>query len=83
MLHQSNNCVIYDQLDEKNYISYDAWPWTTYPPYVYGGIYLITKRAVIKLLAAIQVTPLIEYEDLYIVGLCATKAAVQVMVAER
>lgn len=41
-----------------------------------GGCYAIGGQAVKLLLAAIQITPYFTFEDVYITGLCASKANV-------
>ncbi|KAI9563442.1 hypothetical protein GHT06_010905 [Daphnia sinensis] len=70
--------------DEKKWaISEQLWPWSTYPTYVSGGCYLIDSAAIGPLLAAAQTTPYFPFEDLYVNGLCARKANVQVLASDR
>lgn len=67
----------------KWYVSTEVWPWQNYPPYLYGGSYLISRAAIGPLLAAAQVTPYFMFEDVYLIGLCARKAGVLVMSNDR
>ena len=57
-------------------MSKEIWPWSTYPAYVSGGSILISRMAIGPLLAAAQVTPYFEMEDVYVSGLIAEKAGV-------
>lgn len=65
--------------DSEWYVSFEVWPWYNYPPYLYGGSYLISRAAIEPLLAAAQVTPYFIFEDVYLIGLCARKANVLVL----
>lgn len=67
---------------DKWIIDRQLWPWSTYPTYVSGGCYLIDSSAIGPLLAAAQTTPYFPFEDLYINGLCARKAEVQVLASD-
>lgn len=62
--------------DQKHYVSRRVWPWPRYPSYLMGGCYAISGQAVKPLLAATQTTPFFWIEDIYLTGLCATKANV-------
>ncbi|EFX82405.1 hypothetical protein DAPPUDRAFT_241308 [Daphnia pulex] len=57
-------------------IALEEWPWNTYPNYVNGPAYLIHQTAILPLLAAIQTTPIMPFEDIYITGICSEKAGV-------
>lgn len=59
------------------------WPWSNYPPYITGGAYLMDKTAVAPLLAAAQTIPYLHIEDIYLSGLCARKAGVELLVSYR
>lgn len=69
--------------EHKHYISYEIWPWPKFPPYIYGGCYLIAQTAIVPLLAATQTTPYLPFEDLYLLGVCARKARVQLWSHDR
>ncbi|XP_046448164.1 beta-1,3-galactosyltransferase 5-like [Daphnia pulex] len=58
-------------------ISLDEWPWNTYPNYVNGPVYLMHKTAIVPLLAAIQTTPIMPFENIYLTGICSEKAGVR------
>ena len=64
-------------------VSYEEWPWTSYPPYVFGASILISGKAVSPLLEAAQETPYFEMEDIYLTGLVARKAGVRLRPTER
>lgn len=38
-------------------VSYEEWPWTSYPPYLFGGSILISGKAVSPLLETAELTP--------------------------
>ena len=61
----------------KSAITFDEWPWKNYPMYFDGPAYLMSSEAIVPLLAAIQTTPMIPFEDVYITGICAEKAYVE------
>jgi hypothetical protein len=67
---------------DKWIVNQEMWPWSTYPTYVSGGCYLIDSMAIGPLLAAAQTTPYFPFEDLYVNGLCARKAEVQVLASD-
>ena len=58
-------------------MSSGTWPWEMYPPYLIGAGYMISRTALSPLLAAASTTPYFVFEDLYLNGLCAPKAHVQ------
>nr|CAH0102546.1 unnamed protein product [Daphnia galeata] len=49
----------------KNYISFENWPWTWYPPFILGGAILIPGRAIKPLKAASQTIPYFPFEDVF------------------
>ena len=57
--------------DLRHAVEGKVWPWNKYPPFLLGGAYLIGKQAIPRLLNAVQVTPVLPVEDVYITGLCA------------
>ena len=57
----------------------DAWPWNSYPNYINGSVYFLHGTAVLPLLAAVQTTPMIPYEDIYLTGICAEKAKIKTL----
>ena len=59
-------------------VSHERWPWTTYPGYLSGGCILISGRAVGLLLAAAQVTPYFDIDDVYTSGIIASKAGITI-----
>ena len=69
--------------ESKYYVSRQTWPWSKYPPYLFGGAYVIGRDAVGHLLAAAQTTPFFVFEDVYITGLCAYKANITVISSKR
>ena len=64
-------------LNGKWYISYEDWPWITYPPYLSGAIVLLSGKVIQSLLAAAQTTPCLPFDDTFINGLCAEKAVIR------
>ncbi|XP_057368424.1 beta-1,3-galactosyltransferase 5-like [Daphnia carinata] len=64
--------------DGKWKVTYQEWPWNTYPSYFGGPAYLLHGTAILPLLAACQTTPMISLEDLYWTGICAEKADVNI-----
>ena len=64
-------------------MSNDTWPWDKYPTYLLGGCYMISRTAVSPLLAAASTTPFFVFEDIFLNGLCAPKAEVQVQSSKR
>lgn len=63
--------------------SYENWPWLEIPSYLQGGGIVITGSAVRSLLGAMQTTPFYIWEDLYLIGLCAVKARLQILTSKR
>ncbi|KAI9559031.1 hypothetical protein GHT06_015820 [Daphnia sinensis] len=64
--------------DGKWKVTYQEWPWNTYPSYLGGPAYLLHGSAIRPLLAACQTTPMVSLEDLYWTGICAEKADVNI-----
>ncbi len=60
-------------------ISFEEWPWNNYPQYLSGPAIILTKRAIVPLLAAMQTTPMMPFEDVYLSGICAEKANVSLI----
>ncbi|KAI9563390.1 hypothetical protein GHT06_010853 [Daphnia sinensis] len=58
-------------------ISYQEWPWNQYPPYIMGPAVLIPGSTIMPLLAAIQTTPILPFEDVYYTGICTEKAGIK------
>ena len=58
-------------------IGFNDWPWKLYPQFVWGPAYLLSHEAIVPILAAIQTTPMIPFEDVYLSGICAEKAKVE------
>lgn len=63
-------------------ISFDEWPWESYPPYFSGGSVLIPGRTIGPLLAAAEVTPYLWIDDIYLSGLLAEKANISLRSSE-
>lgn len=61
---------------EKWAESYEEWPWANQPTFFRGGCILITGKSIFPLLAAIQVMPFTRSDDVYLTGLCCSKAKV-------
>ncbi|XP_059350798.1 uncharacterized protein LOC130693163 [Daphnia carinata] len=59
------------------------WPWTRMPTYLEGGGVVIAGSAVRSLLAAMQTTPYFIKDDIYLTGLCAEKARLQMRTSPR
>lgn len=70
-------------LESKHYVSRGMWPWPSYPSYLYGGCYLLGRKALAPLLAAAQTTPYFPFEDLYLIGLCSRKAKIPLWASDR
>lgn len=69
--------------DHKHFVSYELWPWATYPYYMYGASILISGSAISPLLNAIKSTPYFPFDDLYVLGICANKAKVKLLTSDR
>ncbi|XP_057367955.1 beta-1,3-galactosyltransferase brn-like [Daphnia carinata] len=59
-------------------LSKEIWPWSNLPFYCMGAAVLIPASTIDPLLAACQTTPYFTFEDLYLVGLCTSKAGIRV-----
>jgi hypothetical protein len=68
-------------LDGKWDITFEDWPWSTYPSYLGGPAYLIHGSAILTLLAAGQTTPMTPFEDLYVTGICAEKSGLHIYIS--
>lgn len=64
-------------------VSYEEWPWTSYPQYLFGASILISGKALSLLLDAAQVTPYFGMEDIYLTGLVARKAGIRLRPTDR
>ena len=53
------------------------FPRPTFPPYLLGFAYLMSRTTVRKLLAAAREVPYIPLEDVYVTGLLAERAGVE------
>ena len=69
-------CDFLKDPSSKYGIGFDEWPWNTYPQQIWDH-YLLTHEAIVPLLAAVQTTPVMPLEDIYITGICAEKANVE------
>ncbi|XP_057368016.2 beta-1,3-galactosyltransferase 5-like [Daphnia carinata] len=58
-------------------ITFEEYPWNTYPNYMSGPAYVLHGSTIRLLLAACQTTPMIRLEDVYITSMCAEKAGVK------
>lgn len=65
--------------DGKYALNKDSWPLKEFPRFVNGGGYLVSRSAVAHLLAAAQSTPVLPVEDVYVTGLCASGARVELI----
>ncbi|KAI9562638.1 hypothetical protein GHT06_010092 [Daphnia sinensis] len=63
-------------------LSRDVWPWSHFPFYFMGAAVLIPAHTIEPLLAASQTTPYFLFEDVYVIGLCTSKAGIRVRVSE-
>ena len=64
--------------DGKWNISFDEWPWKHYPHYYLGPAVLIQGNTILRLLAAIQTTPMMPFDDVYYSGICTEKAGIKI-----
>ncbi len=64
--------------DGKWGITYEEWPWHDYPKYYLGPAVLMPGVTILPLLAAIQTTPMIPFDDVYYTGICTEKAGVRI-----
>ncbi|KAL7643543.1 UNVERIFIED_CONTAM: hypothetical protein RMT77_005525 [Armadillidium vulgare] len=58
-------------------VSQKEYPGTFYPVYTWGPAYIISRNSVDKLLIASNETPFLSLEDIFITGILAKKAKVQ------
>ena len=58
-------------------MTFDQWPWNSYPQFLGGGAYLLSHETIVPLLATFQTTPMMHVEDVYISGVCAEKVKVE------
>ena len=61
---------------DKWQLTFEQWPWKRLPHYAMGSGYLVAGSAINPLLAAAQVVPFHQFEDLYVTSLCAQIANV-------
>ncbi|RXG55643.1 UDP-GalNAc:beta-1,3-N-acetylgalactosaminyltransferase 2 [Armadillidium vulgare] len=64
-------------------VSQKEYPGTFYPVYTWGPAYIISRNSVDKLLIASNKTPFLSFEDIFITGILAKKAKVQLKNFER
>lgn len=65
------------------YVSYETWPWSSFPIFLSGGCVLISGKAISPLLAAAQTTPyLLTVDNVYLGGLLARKAGVPLRMSD-
>ena len=65
-------------------MSWELWPWKTYPPYLYGPSVLIPGgEGVRRLLEAAKTVPYYPIDDVYLNGLLAEKANISIEPIER
>lgn len=70
-------CTYYKLYIGKWKTSFKNWPWQRFPIYFQGAGVVIAGSAARPILAAMQVTPYFIWDDMYLFGLCAVKAKVQ------
>ena len=58
-------------------MTYEDWPWKSYPPYFFGPAVLFPSSVIVPLLAAFQTTPMMPIDDIYYTGICSEKAGVK------
>ena len=71
-------CDFLKDPSSKYGIGFDEWPWNNLPQFLLGGVYVLTQEAIFPLLSAIQTTPMIHLEDVYLTGICAEKTNVEI-----
>ena len=65
-------------------VSWDLWPWKTYPNYLFGPAVLIPGgEGVGRLLTAAKTTPYYRIDDVYLNGLLPEKAKINITSIER
>ncbi|XP_069474748.1 lactosylceramide 1,3-N-acetyl-beta-D-glucosaminyltransferase [Ambystoma mexicanum] len=62
--------------DSKYYVSYDMYPWPSYPDYTAGAAYVISRDVADKVYKASQTLNVSLYIDDVFMGLCANKIGV-------
>lgn len=78
-----NKMYTFDFKSGKWATSFENWPWYQFPAYFQGAGILIAGSAVRSLLSAIQTTPYFIWDDMYLIGLCAVKAGLQIRTSNR
>jgi hypothetical protein len=70
--------------DSKWKVSWELWPWKTYPSYLLGPSVLIPGgEGVRRLLNAAKTTPYFRIDDVYLNGLLPEKAEMNVTSLKR
>ena len=54
-------------------MTYEDWPWNSYPPYFLGPAVLFPGIVIVPLLAAFQTTPMMPIDDIYYTGIYVRK----------
>nr|CAH0111712.1 unnamed protein product [Daphnia galeata] len=72
-----------DRSASKWKTGFEHWPWQRFPIYFQGAGVIIAGSAVRPILSAMQVTPYFIWEDMYLIGLCAVKAKIQLRTSDR
>ena len=67
------------QKTAKWYISKKSYNQSTYPTYVSGTAYAMTTSAAVAMFEVSPTVPLLPWEDIYITGLCAQKAGLDII----
>lgn len=62
---------------------FDMWPWYELPKFLHGAGIVVSGVAIRSLLAAIQTTPYFVWDDVYLTGLCAVKAKLQILASDQ
>lgn len=72
-------------LDDILSMSYEAWPWLTYPNFLVGSCIVLSGSAIAPLLAGFQVTPYIPFDDVYLTGLVTRRvnSSIRVLSSEK
>ncbi|XP_053161728.1 UDP-GalNAc:beta-1,3-N-acetylgalactosaminyltransferase 1 [Hemicordylus capensis] len=65
----------------KNYISYEDYPFKTYPPYLSGLGYVLDTRLAVRVYEMMSHIKPIKFEDVY-VGLCLNRLGVNISMPE-
>lgn len=79
----SNNDGRIQRETSKWKISYEDFPWQSYPYYCEGAAIMIDGGAVRRLLASAQTIPYLKFDDIYYTGLVAPKAGISLMMGDR